>query len=31
MVFNENEQDNLAEKQKKTLSNLIPELREEGR
>jgi hypothetical protein len=31
MVFNKNEQDNLTEKQKKTLSNLIRELREEGR
>jgi hypothetical protein len=30
MVFNKNEQDNLTEKQKKTLSNLIRELREEG-
>ena len=31
MVFNKNEQDNLTERQKKTLSNLIRELREEGR
>jgi hypothetical protein len=31
MVFNKNEQDNLTEKQKKTLSILIRELREEGR
>ena len=31
MVFNKNEQDNLTGKQKKTLSNLIRELREEGR
>ena len=31
MVFNKNEQDNLTETQKKTLSNLIRELREEGR
>jgi hypothetical protein len=30
MVFNKNEQDNLAEKQKKALSNLIRELRDEG-
>jgi len=30
MVFNKNEQDNLSQKQKKTLSNLIRELREEG-
>jgi hypothetical protein len=30
MVFNKNEQDNLTQKQKKTLSNLIRELREEG-
>jgi hypothetical protein len=30
MVFNKNEQDNLTKKQKKTLSNLIRELREEG-
>jgi hypothetical protein len=30
MVFNKNEQDNLPQKQKKTLSNLIRELREEG-
>jgi hypothetical protein len=30
MMFNKNEQDNLTEKQKKTLSNLIRELREEG-
>jgi integrase/recombinase XerD len=31
MVFNKNEQDNLTEKQKETLSSLIRELREEGR
>ena len=30
MVFNKNEQDNLTQKQKKTLSDLIRELREEG-
>jgi len=30
MVFNKNEQGNLTQKQKKTLSNLIRELREEG-
>jgi hypothetical protein len=30
MVFNKNEQDNLTQKQKKILSNLIRELREEG-
>ena len=30
MVFNKNEQDNLTQKQKKTLSNLIRELTEEG-
>jgi len=30
MVFNKNEQDNLTQKQKKTLSNLIRGLREEG-
>jgi hypothetical protein len=30
MVFNKDEQDNLTQKQKKTLSNLIRELREEG-
>jgi hypothetical protein len=30
MVFNKNEQDNLTQKQKKTLSNLIRELREGG-
>jgi len=30
MVFNKNEQDNLTEKQKKALSNLIRELRDEG-
>ena len=30
MVFNQNEQDNLPQKQKKTLSNLIRELRAEG-
>ena len=30
-VFNKNERDNLTERQKKTLSNLIRELREEGR
>jgi hypothetical protein len=30
MVFNKNEQDNLTQKQKKTLCNLIRELREEG-
>ena len=30
MVFNKDEQDNLTKKQKKTLSNLIRELREEG-
>ena len=30
MVFNKNEQDNLTERQKKTLSNLIRELRDEG-
>jgi hypothetical protein len=30
MVFNKNEPDNLTQKQKKTLSNLIRELREEG-
>jgi hypothetical protein len=30
MVFNKNEQDNLTQKQKKTLSNLIRELREKG-
>ena len=30
MVFNKNEQDNLTPKQKKTLSDLIRELREEG-
>ena len=31
MVFTKNEQDNLTEKQKKTLSSLIRKLREEGR
>lgn len=31
MVFNKTEQDNLTEKQKKTLSSLIRELREEER
>ena len=31
MVFNKNEQDNLTKNQKKTLSNLFRELREEGR
>ena len=30
MVFNKDEQDNLTKNQKKTLSNLIRELREEG-
>jgi hypothetical protein len=30
MVFNKNEQDNLTQKQKKILSDLIRELREEG-
>ena len=30
MVFSKNEQDNLTEKQKKALSNLIRELRDEG-
>jgi len=30
MVFNKNEQDNLTQKQKKTLSNLIRELKVEG-
>jgi hypothetical protein len=30
MVFNKNEQDNLTQKQKRILSNLIRELREEG-
>jgi hypothetical protein len=30
MVFNKNEQDNLTRKQKKTLSNLIRELKGEG-
>ena len=30
MVFNKDEQDNLTKKQKKTLSNLIRELRQEG-
>jgi hypothetical protein len=30
MVFNKNEQDKLTQKQKKTLSNLIRELMEEG-
>jgi len=30
MVFNKDEQDKVTKKQKKTLSNLIRELREEG-
>jgi hypothetical protein len=30
MAFNKNEQGSLTQKQKKTLSNLIRELREEG-